>query len=47
VADNSAEMQRVKRDNLTYIPREKYFYFYHTTWYGLVIDTKITVHDCV
>ena len=43
-ADNTAEMLK---DNSTFIPKEKYYYFYHTTWYGLVIDTKITVHDCV
>ena len=25
---------------------ETYYYLYHTTWYGLVIDTLITVHEC-
>jgi hypothetical protein len=25
---------------------ETKYYFYHTTWYGLVIDTLITVHSC-
>jgi hypothetical protein len=27
-------------------PYERYFYFYHSTWYGLVLDTRITVHEC-
>ena len=25
---------------------ETQYYLYHTTWYGLVIDTLITVHSC-
>ena len=31
----------------TYIAKNTSFYFRHTTFYGMVIDTLITVHDCV
>ena len=31
----------------TYIAKKMSFYFRHTTFYGMVIDTLITVHDCV
>ena len=27
-------------------PFETYYYFWHSTWYGLIIDTQITVHEC-
>ena len=46
VEDNKQEIEAAAKNN-TFIPAETYYYFSHTTWYGLVIDTLITVHDCV
>ncbi len=44
--NNDIEIKNAKALNLTPPAPETYYYMYHTTWFGLVIDTLITVHDC-
>ena len=45
--NNSDAIEEARRTNGTFVPFEEYYYFYHSTWYGFVIDTLVTVHDCV
>ena len=46
ISDNSEERKKAKDLGLPEPPAETYYYFWHTTWYGLVLDTQITVHEC-
>ena len=46
VTTNEAERQAAKDRGELIPPLETYYYFQHTTWYGLVLDTRITVHEC-
>jgi hypothetical protein len=43
--NNETVIEHAKRNE--FLANETYYYLSHTTWYGLVIDTIITVHDCV
>jgi hypothetical protein len=46
VHDNSELREAAKQANQPIPAFETYYYLFHTTWYGLVIDTLITVHEC-
>jgi len=43
---NALDQENARKFNQPIPANETYYYFYHTTWFGLVIDTIVTVHDC-
>ena len=46
VSNNTQAQEEARKNNQTVPSFERYFYFYHATWYGLIIDTLVTVHEC-